>query len=72
MACGIGQITFLSANNSALWEATDYSEKMVLEAKRQKGFYHTLMGSMAQNTAQTAKEKHVWFVGDQKYKEDKW
>ena len=34
LACGTGQITFLSANNSALWEATDYSEKMVLEAKK--------------------------------------
>lgn len=34
LACGTGQITFLSANNSATWEATDYSEKMILEAKR--------------------------------------
>lgn len=34
LACGTGQITFLSAGNSALWEATDYSEKMVLEAKK--------------------------------------
>lgn len=34
LACGTGQITFLSANNSATWEATDYSEKMILEAKK--------------------------------------
>lgn len=34
LACGTGQITFLSASNSALWEATDYSEKMVLEAQK--------------------------------------
>lgn len=34
LACGTGQITFLSANNSLLWEATDFSEKMVSEAKK--------------------------------------
>lgn len=34
LACGTGQITFRIAEKCDTWEATDYSEKMVNEARR--------------------------------------
>lgn len=33
LACGAGQITFLMAGKSGSWEATDYSENMIIEAE---------------------------------------
>lgn len=33
LACGTGQITFLMAGKSGSWEATDYSENMIIEAE---------------------------------------
>lgn len=38
LACGTGQITFLMTGKSGSWEATDYSENMIIEAeKRNQG-----------------------------------
>ncbi len=34
LACGTGQITFRMAAESASWEATDYSENMIAEARK--------------------------------------
>ena len=34
LACGTGQITFLMAGKSGSWEATDYSENMIIEAEK--------------------------------------
>ena len=37
LACGSGQLSFRLAPCAKLWEATDFSENMIVEAKRQKG-----------------------------------
>lgn len=37
LACGTGQISFRMAAKSRAWEATDYSEKMIDEAKKCAG-----------------------------------
>ena len=37
LACGSGQLSFRLAPRVQLWEATDFSENMIAEAKRQKG-----------------------------------
>lgn len=34
LACGTGQITFRMAEKAHRWEATDYSENMIVEAKK--------------------------------------
>lgn len=34
LACGTGQITFRMAAESAFWEATDYSDNMIAEARK--------------------------------------
>ena len=46
------------------WGVNLYVKGML--TKRQRVFYYVLVGAVAQNTAQTAKEKHVWSVGNQK------
>lgn len=35
LACGSGQLSFRLASHARLWEATDFSENMIAEAKRQ-------------------------------------
>ena len=40
LACGTGQITFLMADKSKTWTATDYSENMVKEALKRKAQEH--------------------------------
>lgn len=37
LACGSGQFTFRLAKQAHRWEATDFSEKMVAEAKKRPG-----------------------------------
>lgn len=37
LACGSGQLSFRLAAKVQLWEATDFSENMIAEARRQRG-----------------------------------
>lgn len=37
LACGTGQLTFPLCSKVKLWEATDFSEKMIAEAKKKNG-----------------------------------
>lgn len=34
LACGTGQMTFLLADKAETWEATDFSEQMIIEARK--------------------------------------
>ena len=34
LACGTGQLSYLLSEKVKLWEATDFSEKMIAEAKK--------------------------------------
>lgn len=60
LACGTGQLTVFLANSSGHWLATDFSKKMVIEAKRR--FNTNKVSYDVQDTTKLSYEDHTFDV----------